>query len=113
MPFVELQFNPSLKAVADEGFERRLALAALDVLLGREAACAPDPVPLDEDSETRMIGSGNDHWLKRLERPGRYALVSRHLEPGILEAAATLLSHRFRNLLPPDVEKNSAGEDAV
>lgn len=118
----DIAFNTKIKVVADaDRFEKALALDLLDILLGREMACHPDPTPWVDGSSSfeadgrrcgtgkYMIGHTNDFWLYPLGE-GRYRVVSRYMEQSTLDHAAALLRWRWRSQLAEGAAEGEGAE---
>lgn len=105
----KLTFRPDHSSVKSPDFEEQLALRLLDIILGRQCARRPDPVPFSDESQTtRMIGSGNNFWLIRdLEYPNRYTVQARYFSEDIstrMQSAETIIRTEWKNLLEPKEE---------
>ncbi len=100
-----LNFKPDHPALKSPEFEERLALRLLDIFYGRDGGCVPDPVPLKTaGGDTRMIGSGNDTWLRRVDAAS-YTVSTRYKTPETDEAMASaekLIRQQYENMIRPD-----------
>lgn len=104
----KLNFRVNHPYLKDERFEERLALRLLDILVGRDGKCIPDPVPFNDPRNpyTRIIGSGNNFWLhKDPDNPSKFTVQARYDIPetaAIMQAAQTIIRLEYRNCLEPE-----------
>lgn len=104
----KLKFRANHPYLKDERFEERLALRLLDILVGRDGKCGPDPVPFNDLSHpyTRIIGNGNNFWLhKNSDDPSEFTVQTRYETPktaAIMQAAKTIIRAEYDNCLEPE-----------
>lgn len=94
-----IAFNTRIKAVSHPDWEKHVALRLLDILLGREMACTPDPVPYVDGKY--MLGHSNDFWLHPLG-DGRYKVSARYAPQEYMDNVAAVVRHQFRSQLLQD-----------